>query len=422
MGSLKRGWRNVYRSEVRAVLVSLLVGLSVAVFLTLTQAASGVAEQARRLGGEVQTLIEVRAAGATGMGAGLDALPEEFFERAQGVGGIRAVEPYLFQRLIDESKPASIAIVVGTVPGQAQRVASHGEVGSLQIVAGRGLQPGDEGRPVALVGRVFAEQYGLKPGDRFTIPKERAALEDRPDPNVKVDDLTLEVVGIFQSGFVFGDNQLFVPLSVVQDAHDQEGKISHIFVTAASVDQVDEVEKALRQAFDNEADIISGQATAQTFARTLAAVEANSRKGALVAVILAGAVVLATMVLTTRERTREIGVLKAIGASNGHVAAQFVAETVSLSLLASVVGLILYFAAGSALGTLLLQRLGGELLNVTAMGGGNPAAALAVGYGFSPATLAYSIGVILLLALVGSLYPVVQSVRLQPAEAIRFEG
>lgn len=421
-GALRRGFRNIYRSELRAVLVILLLGLSVAVFLTLTQASAGVGRQARELAASVGTLIEVRAAGATGMGAGVDALPESFFDKAQSVADIARIEPYLFQRLRDPGQAATIGIIVGVRPGDTVRVASHGEVGDVNIVQGRNFTAADAGKNLAIVGQMYAEQYGLALGDTFTIPADRAALEDRPDPNVTVQDLTLEVVGIFQSGFVFGDNQLFVPLDVVQRAYAQQGKISHIFVTATSVEKVAQVERDLREAFGFEADVISGQSTAQVFAQTLGGIEADSRRGSLAALVVAGVVVLFTMALVTRERTREIGVLKAIGASDGDVAAQFTAESLALSALGGLVGLILFGLAGSALGSIILQRLGGQLLAMTAMGGGNPVEALAVNFGLSLTAVGYVLAVVFGLGLLGSLYPVLRAVRNRPAESLRYAG
>lgn len=422
MGALKRGWRNVYRSEVRAVLVILLLGLSVAVFLTLTQAGAGVGRQAHALSAAVGTLIEVRAAGATGMGAGVDALPASFFDKAQPVANIARIEPYLFQRLRDPGQAATIGIIVGVRPGDTLRAASHGEVGNVILVEGRNFTPADAGQNVAIVGQVYAKQYGLGVGDTFTIPAERAALEDRPDPKVTVEDLTLEAIGIFRSGFVFGDNQLFVPLDVMQRAYAQEGKISHIFVTVTSVEQVPQVEQDLREVFGFEADVISGQSTAQVFAETLNGIEANSRRGSLAALAVAGVVVLFTMALVTRERTREIGVLKAIGASDGDVAAQFVAESLALSALGGLVGLILFGLAGSALGSIVLQRLGGQLLATTAMGGGNPVEALVVNFSLTPLTVGYALAVVFGLGLLGGLYPVLRAVRARPAETLRYAG
>lgn len=421
-GALKRGFRNIYRSEVRAVLVTLLLGLSVAVFLTLTQASAGVGRQARELAATVGTLIEVRAAGATGMGAGVDALPESFFDKVQSVADIALIEPYLYQRYLGETRGGNIAIVIGVRAGDTLRVASHGEVGDVTIVAGRQFTPDDVGKNLALVGERVAEQFGLTVGSDFVLKAKGVALEDRPVPNVKVQDLTLKVIGIYQSGFAFGDNQVFIPLDAAQKAYAQEGKITHIFVTAASVDKVAQVERDLREAFGFDADVISGQYTAQVFAGTLGGIEANSRRGGLAALAVAGVVVLFTMALVTRERMREIGVLKAIGASDGDVAAQFTAESLALSALGGLVGLILFGLAGSALGSIILQRLGGQLLAVTAMGGGNPVEALVVNFGLSASVIAYALAVVFGLGLLGSLYPVARAVRTRPAEALRYAG
>ena len=421
MRTIKRGWRNVYRSPLRATLAILILGLSVAMFLTMFTVSNGVAEQSQLLSREVQTLIEVRAAGATGMGVGADALREEFFEKAKAVPDVASIEPYLLQRLIDESKPASIAIVLGTRPGDAPRVASHGEVGAVQLAKGRYLTQDDAGKNVAVVGKVFADQYGLDVGDEFVISKAQIQLQDRLNADVEVEDLPLKVVGIFKSGFVFGDNQVFVPLSVAQKAFAQEERISHIFVTASSVDRVDQVVKDLRKDFGFDADVISGQNTARAFTRTLGSIRNNSLWSAVAAIAVGALVALFTMVLVVRERTREIGVLKAIGASDGDVARQFAAEAMALALVGGAVGILLFGVAGSVLGSVLLQRMAGNLLAITAMGGGNPVEALTISYGFSAATVAYAILAIVVLGALGSLYPVAQALRMRPADAMREE-
>ena len=421
MGGLRRGVRNVYRSGTRAAAVVLVLGLTVAVFLTMTQATAGIGEQTRRLGAEVQTLIEVRAAGATGMGVGQDALPRQFFAEARGIPNVAAVEPYLYQRVIDRAQPAPISIVVGVEPGDALRVASHGEVGDPTVVAGRKLIAIDAGQSVAVVGQRFAETYGLQVGSEFVIPAERVLVQDRPDPNVAVEDLTLEVVGIFDSGFAFGDNQIFVPLDVAQRAFAQEERITHIFVSVASVERVEQVERDLREAFGADADVISGQDIAQLFAQTLGAIQANSLLGALMAFGVGALVVLFTMALVTRDRRREIGTLKAVGASGGQVAWQFAAEAGALALAGVLVGLLLYVIGGSALAGLLLGATSVGQGALTFVGGEDPLSALGLRFGLSPLAVAAALAAVLVLGVLGSLYPVIRAARTSPAEALRYE-
>ncbi len=72
MGALSRGMKNVYRSTARFVLAAIILGLSVGVYLTMTKVAADIEANVATVAAEVQTLLEVRAAGATGMGVVLN--------------------------------------------------------------------------------------------------------------------------------------------------------------------------------------------------------------------------------------------------------------------------------------------------------------------------------------------------------------
>ncbi len=421
MGVLKRGFRNVYRSGTRAVLVILLLGLAVGAFLTMAQAAAGIAAQTGKVGGVLSTLIEVRAAGASGMGQGQDALPVAFFERAQQVPNVDRAELALYQRMRDPEKDTPITIAVGVQPGGILRVAFHGELGDPEIVKGRNFTPADAGKPLAIVGTALAETYKLDVGSEWTLKKEWVALEDRPDPNAEVRDLTVEVIGIYDAGFRFGNNQVFIPLDVAQQTFDQEGKATHIFAVVNSVENVSQVERDLKQAFGGEADIISGQETVRAYAQTLQSIQGNSLLGAGVALAVGALVTLFTMALATRERTREIGTLKAIGASGKQIGLQFAAEAVALALVGALVGLVIYLVAGTALASLLLGAASAGQAT-TFVGGEDPLSSLGLTYGLSTVALAAAIGAVLALSLLGSLYPVARTARTSPAEALRYEA
>jgi ABC-type antimicrobial peptide transport system permease subunit len=416
MSMLRHGLRNLYRDAMRAVLVVLVLGLALAVFLTMMQAEATIGEQTRKLGAQVGTALEVRRAGAMGMGFGFEALPAEFFERAKKIRNVARVEGYLFQRLIDRDKPRPIIIVIGVEPGGRLLVATHGEVGAPRIVAGRNFTPDDRGRNVALVGKAYAEMYGLILGSRHVIESRLVQPQDRARPDARIQDLPVTVVGIFETGFLFGDNQVMLPLDVAQQAFGQEGKISILSVRAASAEAVPQVEEDLLAAFGDEADVLSGRDMAATFADTLGAIRANGRVAAVVSLIAGALVVLFTMALVTRQRTSEIGTLKALGASDRQVAAQFAAEVAALVLLGGAVGLALYWLAGSALGNLILAS--GQT-PATFVGGEDPLKTLGVRYALSLPALGLAVLAALALGLLGSFYPVARAVRMRPADALR---
>ncbi len=419
MRAVIRGLRNVYRNKIRFALVMVILGLAAGVSITMAQVSAGIAENLDVVAADYLALLEVRKAGADGMGVGADALPEEVFEKARTVAHVVKTEKYLFQRMIYPQRAASISVAVGLEPGAAPRLALHGELNRPRIVAGRWLSAEDRGHPRIVVGQAFARFFGLGPGSRFALRGENVAVQDRPGRDVAIEDLEVEVVGVFEAGFVFGDNQLFIPLDVAQRFSKQEGRITHIYATAASVDKVEAAEEGLRAAFGDEADVISGQALAASWGKTLRAIRANSLTAGGVALAAAALVVLFTMILVTGERTREIGILKALGADDANVARQFLAESLGVAVVGGGLGLLLFAVGGPRIANVLLGLATSSLTPATAMGGETPTQSLVLRYDLSWISLASAFGIVLLLTVVGSLYAVTRAVRLRPVEAMR---
>lgn len=422
MGSILRGTRNVFRNKARFVLVMIVLALSAGITITMVQVSLGIRDNLRTIAADYLTLIEVRKAGATGMGVGVAALPQEFFAKAATVPGVAGVEKYLFQRLVYPERAASIALLVGVGAGATPRLALHGELNSPRVVAGRGLRADDSGRPVAVVGRAFAEYFDLAPGSTFVLEARNVAVQDRPNSTLVLEDMEIGIVGIFESGFVFGDNQLLMPLDTVQKFAGQGGNISHIYVRAGSVDQVQAVEERLWDAFGGEADVISGQYLAEKWGQALRRLETQSFLTAGSAAAGGALVALLIMVLVTYQRTREIGILKAIGAANRDVAMQFAAESASIAVLGGALGLVVFTLAGARLANVLLGIAASTTITpATAMGGENPAGSLVLNFGISWSVMGAALAVVLVFALIGSLYSVTRAVRLRPVEAIRAE-
>lgn len=424
MGALWRGLRNVYRNRARAILVALILGLSVGTYLTMVQVTSGIRENLRAVASEWLVLLEVRRAGATGMGEGVDALPEAFFERVKPIPNIKKVEKYLLQRTIYHERAASVSMIVGMEPGATPRLAGHGELVTFRLLEGRWLEPRDRGQPMAVVGKLFAEQKAARVGSVLTLEAKAIPIDDRPDPRERelaLEDVTLRIVGVFETGFGFGDYQVFIPLDVAQDRFKRPGKITHIFATAASVDRVEHMEQDLRAVFGDDADIITGRDAVATWSKALDAIQSNTTVAGTVAVGAAALIVLFTMILITRERTQEIGILKAIGATNADVARQFVAESLGVAILGGLVGLAIFAMGGLQIASLLMTAASATLTPHTSVGGENPLATTFLRGGLSALSVVAILAAVAMLTLVGSLASVTTAVRLRPVEAIRHE-
>jgi len=398
MGALFRGLRNPGRNLARSALVVLLLSVIIGVFGIMVQAASLTRQQLGQLEARVRTLVELREAGAFGTGgfggdqpAGHEGFSVATLAKVKAIPHARhltRIDEYVYTPQIDASKPNAYAMLIGLRPGAELRAIGEVDYEHARLIAGRNLQAEDHDQPVAVIGRLYALQRAhlQPPLDDGTLANASILLGGTP----------FRVVGIYSTGNDLGDNHVFIPLEVFRRVFQPGDKLSKIFVTVDSVQHVETVVEELKAI--PEADVVTAPEAVSTAKTTLAAIAATSRYGALVVFVAGGVLVAFAMVLSTRERVREIGVLKAIGAANSELVGQFVAEALTLTLVAGVGALGVGVLAQS-----ILQRTLGLTLRLDA------------------GLFLLILGSALVFASIGSLYPIVHGLRVSPVEAMREE-
>jgi ABC-type antimicrobial peptide transport system permease subunit len=421
MSMLRFGLRNLFRNVPRLVVVALLVAFPFLLLLVMQAVGSAVERQTDILKQHVNNTLQLRARGSMGhvnMVGNEAILPEEAVEKVRGIAHVAQVEPYLLAMTPTESH--NFAMVIGVNPGESKRLESHGEAGNPKIIAGRDLTDADRGQRVAVIGQGFARWAGITPEhlDQATLTLDLTrthpvifALQRAP--------ATFKIVGIYASGYVFGDMQLFMPLDTFRAIYGVPTGISWLFVKADAADHVPHVEQQLRSLLGDTADIIAPTNVAEFQQTTTRAVLRLAQGGIVLSAVLMVIVVFFVMLLVVRERAWEIGTFKALGASNGGIVVGFLTEAVALC------------AVGALLGTLLFRVWGGHVAQ-RAFGLGVapllPAAykdtlvnALTLAPAIGPATLGLLAVVCIAAALAGSAWGMRQIVRLSPMEAIRHE-
>jgi putative ABC transport system permease protein len=171
------------------------------------------------------------------------------------------------------------------------------------------------------------------------------------------------------------------------------------------------------------------QTTLENSRSTLASMESVAYQEIAVALIATCAIVLLTMVYAVRERTREVGILKAIGFSSRDVMKQFLAEGLIICVLAGVVGIIIGNIAAPFLTSVLLPSQSQQNQAGPGQGGGfvvRGGAFVDQGQDASssspdPVLTLAAFGVAVLLGAMGSLYPAWKASRISPMEALRYE-
>jgi putative ABC transport system permease protein len=396
MSAIQRGLRNPFRNKVRTTVVLLLLSVIIGLFAVMVQAAFQTQEQLESLQAHLRTLIELREAGAFGTGGFGGDKPvgaEEFsvatlemVKQIPNAKHITKIAEYVHAPEIDATKPNAYAMVIGLRPGAPMRAIGEVDYENARIITGRGLDERDANEDVVVVGRLYAKE-------RVGISRETdlPALDGK---KITLNRVPLKVVGIYATGNDFGDNHVFIPLETFRRIFKPGDKLSKIRVTVDSVGNVEAVAADLKRI--PGVDVVTAAEQVSTAKTTLGTMTAATLYGSLLLFIIGGVLVVFVMVLTTRERIREIGTLKALGASKLEITKQFLAEVAVLILIAGV-GAVLV----AALSLEILQRT----LGLAATLDRNTFVLITLG-GFAFASI-------------GSLYPIIKGVRLSPVKAMK---
>jgi ABC-type antimicrobial peptide transport system permease subunit len=151
---------------------------------------------------------------------------------------------------------------------------------------------------------------------------------------------------MYASGYGFGDLQLFMPLDTFRDMYGVNQGISWVFVRVGSVDNVASVTERLQEVVGEAADILAPKGAAVFTATTSQTVLRLTVVGGLLALAVMITVIFFVTLMQVRERSREIGTLKAIGASDGGVTVEVLTEAIALTILGGLVALIFFKILG----------------------------------------------------------------------------
>ncbi len=312
------------------------------------------------------------------------------------------------------------------------------------ITMGRNLQVGDSGDIV--VDEMVAKNYNWAPA---TVEENVAALYAK-DYVVHVGDSfevlgrNFTVVGIVGYDPIVGFNGVAMSLEDAQSVTGKAGMASKYFIFVDDVDSVSPVVTRI-QNLDPKLKISAGYFQLNTASEVLSQIDdvTNSAQKTLnsiqgtgtaqiaLAVVVIIVVILFMMLFSVRERTKEIGTLKAMGAKNSQILGQFILEGMLLCLIAGVIAIVISVFVMTPVSNALLPMPAGKVpfLNCYPNGtlwfdyeftGGYVSGDVAPA-SVTPELMLLTIGLALLLGVVGSLYPALKAARTKPAEAMRYE-
>ena len=381
-------------SRMRAVLtmlgVIIGVGSIVALVAVAQGATSGITDRIAGLGTNLLTVSP--GASRTGFTRGAlgsaTTLTMDDAVALTSVAGVAALEPEVSTSKVVIAGPQNLTTtIVGTTP-------SYPEVRSFTVWQGTFLNQAavDQSLRVAVLGSTTADDLGLG--------------AEAIGTDVTIGGYPFRVIGILQPKGT-NDDQVLVPLTTAQRYFVSGDKVRSIGVSVASSEQIDTTQALMtalleqRHGTTGTTDDFTIQSQAQllsTFSSVTGLLTVLLGGIASISLVVGGIGIMNIMLVSVRERTREIGIRKAIGARGTDILLQFLIEALVLSLTGGLIGIAVGVAASAVISTI-----------------------AGWGFVFSPATVIVAVGFSLLVGVVFGVWPARQAARLDPITALRWE-
>lgn len=344
---------------------------------------------------------------------------------ASSAGGVSGAQGSAATLTLDDAEALSdLSGIVGISPeinSFAQVVAGGTNVNARVV----GTTPSFvDVRDFAVASGEFFNESAVNGSSTVVVLGSNVAAELFPnqDPvgqSVRINNIPFRVVGVMESkggtGFQSQDDQLFVPLTTMQKRLASAGSfrgstnISVIDVKLADMSQSEAVTAEIGEVLRELHNVAEDDFTVQSQADILAAATSVADTltlflggVAMIALLVGGIGIMNIMLVSVTERTREIGIRKAVGAKRKDILTQFLTEATVVSVVGG--------AIGTSLGWLIATVMGSVQLGTTSVTPSVDLSAVALALGFSIAV-----------GLFFGIYPALRASSLRPIEALRYE-
>ncbi len=229
---------------------------------------------------------------------------------------------------------------------------------------------------------------------------------------IKVDKMPIKVIGTLEpQPALFGqsmDSYIVIPITTWQSIYGQKRKSVSITIMAKSDDEYNSaIERSIgfmrtirkvEPGKENDFEIFSNESIMDQINDITGGVQIGALVISIIALIAAGVGIMNIMLVSVTERTREIGIMKAVGARKSHILFQFLVEAIILCFIGGFIGIVLGVGIGN---------LAGGFLNATAT----------IPYQW----VAIGMALCILVGIIFGTYPAFKAANLDPIEALRYE-
>ena len=389
--------RGLVSNKMRSLLTMLGVIIGVGSVITLVSIGEGVkssiSEQIQGLGSNLVLVTPGKGAvgmNASSMGAAVSELSyEDALAVERNSEAVKSVAPLIESGAnVEYLGETKATLLSGTTE-------SYGEVRNSPLAAGDFFTTGDiRGyRHVAVIGD--------------TVSRKIFGRDNPVGKNIMLNKVGFEVIGVMEKKgptlTIDNDDRVFIPITVAEEMLDTN-QVNMMFVQAGSPDLVSTAVAETRRIIGsrhkkNDFVVSEQEDILNTFQGIMGTLTGMLGGIAGVSLVVGGIGIMNIMLVTVTERTREIGIRKAVGAKKRDIMFQFLLESIFISALGGMLGI-----AAGFFGARLLGRVIPRLPTV-----------------ISPWSIAAAFIFALLVGLFFGIYPARKAARLDPIQALRYE-
>lgn len=362
--------KNPFRKKSSAILAIIGIGIGIATIVALGAITDGMVsslEDTIHAGGADFT-ITGKDTGNTAYGT--NTINESWVSKIANVSGVDSVYGIYVAMVSMENNP--YFTLVGMNPQGAS-------LADLKITSGSIFH---DDKNEIVVGKLFAEDQNKTVGDEISISGKDFKIE-----------------GIYETGDANSDGSAYTSLKTVQNLTGDEGNISNVYVKVDKGVDAQSVKDKINASYGDNISVVGSIMEMENMKSMLDMLNGASWGISLLAIIIGGLGIINTMLMSVFERTREIGVLKAVGWSNKRVLGMIIGESVVITLTAGIIGSIV-----GVIGVQLIAPMMGGMSAV-----------------YSLDTFIQAFGIALIVGVLGGIYPAIKAIKLPPTEALRYE-
>jgi len=363
--------KNPFRNKTRSILAIVGIAIGIATIVALGIVTDGLkasTEDTLKAGGSDFTVTKANSGGFFS-----STVNQSYVDAVQNTAGVKDAVGVLIYTYILDSNPF---ILMGI---------SHDKLELANINIQEGTAFGNNGENELILGKRASQSLNKKIGDTITIFGD-----------------DFKITGIYETGNMWEDGGAFLDLNKLQNLTDKHGKVTMIFVKIQNDAQLSDVTSEIETSYENELTTIKSVDDFNRVNQGLNSIDTASWAISLLAILIGGIGVVNTMVMSVYERTREIGVLKAVGWKDSRILTMIMGESLVLTILAAAIGIIMGVVVVNLI--LLLPSMGGFIEPV-----------------YTSLTFIKGLGVAILVGVIGGLYPAYRASKLSPTEALRYE-